>query len=369
MQATHSPGARLSVVGVMKTVLTAALALVGLGLFLAWMGGAFHEKVPPGVVDVERPRADGRTIVTAERTRGLDTVSVVGSVQPRRKSEISSQILATIRSIPPRSGERIKTGDTLVTLDDRELLAQQREAMANLASAEADLVTRKADYERIKMLRATGSVSMEEVTRIEGAFRVAESQATRAKEAIARIDVLVTYTQIKATSDGVVADRLAEPGDVAAPGRTLLTVYDPTDLELHVNVPESLAAGVTLGQEVEIRIDANNWQTVAKVLEIIPQAEQVSRSVLMKLGLPVSTSVPVLPGMFGRATIPVGQVERIWLPSPAIQHIGQLDMVEVALDDGTLSRRFVRTGRTLDGRTEMLSGISAGERVALPVTP
>lgn len=364
MPTDHRPGVRI--VRVIRTIATVTIALAGLGLFLAWMGGAFHEKVPPGVAPVERPKVGNRSIATAVRTVEADQVTVVGSVQPRRKTEVASQLMATIREIKSRPGDRIKSGDPLIILDDRELIAQQREATAALAAAEADLVTRKSEFDRVKKLRDTGSVSVEELNRAEGAFRVTEAHVQRAKETISRIDVQLTYTRIVASSDGLVADRLAEPGDLATPGRPVLTVYDPNDLELHVNVPESLASGLAVGRPLGIRIDANNWAATAVIREIVPLAQQASRSVLVKLGISVSNSVPVLPGMYGRATIPVGQVERIWLPRAAVQHLGQLDLVDVADTDGVLTRRFVRLGRTADGMVEILSGLAGGERIALP---
>ena len=271
-----------------------------------------------------------------------------------------------VREIKQRPGDRVKAGDVLVTLDDRELVAQQREAVASLAATEADLVTKRSDYERIKALRNKSAVSAEEASRVEGAFRVSETQVKRAKETISRIEVMITYTKITASTDGLVADRFAEPGDLATPGKPLLAVYDPNDLELQANVPESLATGIVVGQKLGIRIDANNLAITALVREIVPQAQQASRSVLVKLALPQSLSNPILPGMYGRAAIPIGQVERVWLPQPAVLHIGQLDLVEVAGDDGTLTRRFVRVGRVADGKVEILSGLSPGEQVALP---
>jgi len=365
MNTEHRPGQTTRVFGIVKTVVSVTLALAGLGLFLAWMGGMFHEKVQPGVAMVERPTAAGRTLVTTERTTGMETVTAVGSVQPRRKTDVAPQLLATVREIKPRPGDRVKAGEILIVLDDRELLAQQREAVASLAAAEADLATRRANFQRVNSLRNAGSASAEELNNVEGAFRVAETQVKRAKETINRIEVQITYTKIAASTDGLVSDRFAEPGDLAAPGKPLLAIYDPNDLELQVHVPETLAAGIVLGQKLDIRIDANNLATSVPVREIVPQAQQASRSVLVKLALPHAPSTPILPGMYGRAAIPVGRVERVWIPQSAVQHVGQLDLVSVAGTDGSLSRRFVRVGRVAGDKVEILSGLSPGEQVAL----
>ena len=176
MNPDHRPSRFARVFGVIKTLITVIISLGALVLFLAWMGGAFHEKVPPGVATVERPQATGRNLVTAERTDGMETVTVVGSVMPRRRTEVASQLMATVREIKPRPGDRVKAGDVIIILDDRELVAQQREAIATLAATEADLITRRSNYQRIKSLGGGGSVSAEELNNVEGAFRVAETQ-------------------------------------------------------------------------------------------------------------------------------------------------------------------------------------------------
>jgi RND family efflux transporter MFP subunit len=355
-----------------KNVAFVTIALAGLGLFLAWMGGAFHEKVHPGTEPVERPSAAGRTLVTAECITEPETVVAVGSVQPRKRTEVASQLPVTVREIKPRPGDAVKAGVTIITLDDRDLLAQQREAAAALTAAEADLATRRREYDRVKDLPAA---SADEKSRAEGAFRVAEAQATRAKEAAGRIEVLLTYTKISSATDGVVADRYADPGDVAAAGKPLLSVYDPNDLELHAYVPETLATRlIRRGQTLPVYIDANELDANAEVREIVPLAQTASRSVVVKLALPVRTDRPTYPGMFGRLTITVGTVERVWLPAAAVQQRGQLDLVEVEDGHGHLTRRFVRLGEVRevneDGKkvptVEILSGLDGGERVALP---
>jgi membrane fusion protein, multidrug efflux system len=255
----------------------------------------------------------------------------------------------------------------LVTLDDRELAAQEREAAAALAASEADLVTRRADFDRVRRLRDTKSISTEEYGRVEGASRVAEAQVTRAKEAIARLAVQITHTKIAAPGPGLVADRFVDPGDLAAPGKTLLVLYDPADLELHADVPETLAPAVQVGTEVAVRIDAAGLAARGMVREVVPRARQTSRSVQVKVTLPAARcGNRLLPGMYGRIEVPVGTADRLWLPRGAIRQVGQLDLVDVANPDGTLARRFVRVGVEAGGKIEILSGLASGDRVALP---
>jgi RND family efflux transporter MFP subunit len=360
----NSPANRLW--PIVKTGLLAVAALAAVGLFLAWMGGAFHSKVLPGAIPVERPSASGRNVVPVERQHVDDAIEAVGSVQPRKRTDVASQLLATIREINVRPGDRVTAGKVLVVLDDRELLAQQREATAALSASEADLLTRKGDFERARTGLRTGVVTREDHDRFAGAVKVSEAQVQRAKEQIARLEVQFTYTRIASGTGGLVADRLAEPGDVAVPGKPILSVYDPGDLELHAAVPESMAAGIGVGQKLRVRVDAAGINALGEVREVVPMAQQASRTVLVKVGLTSATASPALPGMFGRIAVPIGRTVRLVIPRSAVRTVGQLELVDVVDPDGHLTRRFVRTGRPMNGNVEVLSGLSEGEQVALP---
>ena len=345
-----------------------ALALVALVAFLAWMGGAFREKVHPGEVPVPRDSAAGRATATVEKRRVEDAAAVVGSVQPRRRTEVSAQVLARILDVKVRPGDTVLPEQELILLDSRELLTQQAEAQAAVAVAEADLVERKTDYARAVKERDQGVGSASDFARFEGAFKVAEAQVKRVKETVGRLAVQLTYTRIVANARGLVADRFADPGDIAAPGKVLMVIYDPAELELHVNLPESLAPDVREGQQLRVQIEAAGLKdVVGTVREVVPQAQQASRSVLVKVTLPrVPSAKPLLPGMFGRVSVPVGTVERLFVPRAAVRQIGQLDLVEVVGADGALNRRFVRLGPVIGDRVEILAGLSEGEQVALP---
>jgi membrane fusion protein (multidrug efflux system) len=352
-----------------RSVVSATLAVAGLVAFLAWMGGAFREKVQPGEVPVPRESAAGRATAVVQKRSVPDAAVVVGSVQSRRRTEVSAQLLARILDVKVRPGDPVQPKQELVLLDDREALAQQAEAQASVTVAEADLLVRKTDFARAQMEREKGVIGAAEFARFEGAMKVAEAQVKRAKEAVGRLDVQLTYTRILATARGVVGDRFADPGDVAAPGKPLMVVYDPAELELHADVPESLSSEVREGQQLKLQIDAAGLRdATGTVREVVPKAQQATRSVLVKLALPVMvpSAKPLLPGMFGRVSIPTGTVERLFVPRSAVRHTGQLDLVEVVGADGALSRRFVRVGPTVGDDIEVLSGLGAGETVALP---
>ncbi|HEY1377438.1 MAG TPA: efflux RND transporter periplasmic adaptor subunit [Gemmataceae bacterium] len=351
--------------GLVRKLGSSFLALAGLGLFLVWLGGAFGARVGPGEIRADRPTTTGRELAPVKRSLVEETITAVGSVQPRRKADVASQIIAAVLEVKVQPGDRVKPGDVLVVLDDRELVARHGEALAAVTAAEVDVDVRKRDHDRIVMI-PTGAASAEEKDRITGAYTLSQALLKRSRQQVRRIEVQLTYTRIKAATPGVVADRFADPGDLAVPGKPLLAVQDTRELELHACVPESQALHVTVGQTLAIRIDAANLAGVGTVREVVPVAQQASRSVLAKVSLPADLSAPVYAGMFGRVTLPVGQSSRLLIPQAAVRQVGQLELVDVAGAGGALERRFVRTGRTFDGNVEILSGLNEGETVALP---
>lgn len=333
---------------------------------LAWMSGAFHHKIAPGETRVELPSAAGRTLVPVTALEVVESVDAIGTIQPHRKTDVASQILATIREVRVNAGERVEAGQTLVVLDDREIQTQLREAEAALVGAEADLDVRQRDFKRYEELYQRKAATREEYDRTEGALKAAQAQVRRVEEQVSRVRVTLTYTEVKAQTAGIVADRYVDPGDLAVPGKPLLTLHDPEQRELHASVPESLTKDIHIGLEVPVRVDAIDRSCHGEIYEIVPQAQQVSRSVLVKVKLPPQAVDVVYIGMFGRLSIPTDTVKCLVIPAAAVREVGQEELVEVVTRENTLERRFVRTGQRHGDQVEILAGLEIGEQVALP---
>jgi RND family efflux transporter MFP subunit len=363
------------------SVLVGVLLLLGA---LAWMSGVLRHKVKPGTVEVQRPTAEGRTLVPVESLTTTETIDAVGTVEPRRKANVASQILALVRTVTVRASDQVSQSQLLIELDDRDVQAQLREAEAALAGAQADLDVRQRDYQRYQQMVREKAVTKEDFDRVEGAYKAALAQVKRLQEQVGRIrNVMLSYTKIEAQAAGIIGDRYVDPGDLAVPGKPLLSLYDPKERELHANVPENLAFAVQVNLKLPVRVDAARYVGEGVVREIVPQAQPTSRSFLVKVSLPPEAARVVSVGMFGRLSIPVKQVKSIVIPAAAVIEVGQEDMVDVVGKDNVLQRRFVRIGRPYgehvdhqvpgEAKTfphgklvEVLSGLKVGEEVALP---
>jgi len=173
----------------------------------------------------------------------------------------------------------------------------------------------------------------------------------------------VSYSEIRAPIDGRVVDRFAEPGDTAAPGNKLLTLYNPLTLRVEAQVREQLALTLQENQRLRVEIPALNLKLDAELEERVPAADPGSRSFLIKVRMPFNAQLQ--PGMYARLLVPAGEREQIRIPADRIVTVGQLDLVWV-LQDGQAYRRFVKLGNTYGDQIEVLSGLSDGDKI-LPI--
>jgi len=351
----------------MRKTVSVVVSMAALVAVIAWMAGAFRKKIPPGEEKAAAPQLrPGQPVGEIHRVTEQVVETVIGSIVAERKTTVSSKILAAIQSISVSAGSNVKQGDLLVQLDARDLHTQVQQAEQALSGAQATLTQAQAEFKRREQLRAQNVVSQSEYDQAKAQFDIAKANVARAAQAKAETEVALTNAEIRAPISGRVVDRLAEPGDTASPGKPLLTLYDPSAVRLEAPVREELAMRLRVGDPLKVRIDALNLDVDGRVDEIVPQAETSSRSLLVKVGIPHRPGI--YSGLFGRLMIPTGERERICIPQAAISRIGQLQYVEVVRKDGTLERRFVRTGaHSEQGKVELLSGASPGEKVVLGI--
>ena len=335
-----------------------------------------------------------QSTVTAERTTLPRLYDAVGTVKARTDTRVEAQVTGRVLKILVRPGDKITAGDDLVVLDSRASearLERSRQAQASamsqigqardgLASAQAAFDKAESTYKRMKQLFDQKVVTAEEVEKAESAYLQAKATLSQAREGIIQAqargkeaakvvqeaEIGLGYTTIKAQEDGEVAQRLAEPGDLAFPGKALLSLQTGASLRLEAMVRESLIGKVRIGETLTVVIAAldNGEPMTATVDEIEPLADPVTRSFLVKAKLPERPGL--YPGMFGRLLIPQGERPAVLVPEKALTRVGQLETVMVKSGDGWLPA-YVRTGATRDGKVEILSGLSGGETLGIGV--
>lgn len=332
--------------------------------------------------------------VVAERAELPWVHEAVGTVKAQTDVRVEALVTGRVTKVLIRPGDKVKAGDTLVILDSRasqtrlERSRQARQTAASLtaqaedilSAAKAGFAKANSTYRRMKQLHDQKVITADEVEQAETIFLQAQARLGQAQEGVAaaqargreaskvvqEAEIALGYTTITAQEDGEVARRLAEPGDLAFPGKELLTLQTGASLRLEAMVRESLISQVRLGDELDVVVAALEGEEplAATVDEIEPLADPVTRSFLVKARL---TELPGLyPGMFGRLLIPLGKRESVLVPEVAVSRVGQLETIMVQSGDNWESV-FVRTGAMHGDKVEILSGLSGGEVLGIGI--
>src|ERR1019366_3277833 len=170
--------------------------------------------------------------------------------------EAASRVSARVIEITVRAGDRVKRDQVIITLDAHDLGAQVAQAQGQLAAAQGELSRATADDKRFSALFARGSVTASEHDAAEAAYRGAAGRVAQAQAAVAAARAGLEYATVRAPADGVVVERLAEPGDMAMPGQPLVRLYDANALRVELQVPENLARNLATATPLDVTVAA-----------------------------------------------------------------------------------------------------------------
>jgi RND family efflux transporter MFP subunit len=344
-----------------KTILLFA-SIAGVGLLLIALSGKFQPKVDTrgGQLSSKVP-ADSQIFEVRESLQPRFETAV-GVIKPVRESNLASKILARVLEVNVTAGKEVLEGDVLVRLNSEEQVSRVRQAESELDSALARLQLATIEATRASQLIATRSISQAEFDTAQSALRTAQALADRATRAVEETKVYLDYGTIRAPYSGIVVDKAINPGDTVIPGQTLLTIYEPGNMQLVANVRESLALNLRVGQSINAKLESIDHECIATVSEVVPKADASSHSFEVKATGPCPPGIYA--GMFGRLYIPLEDEKVTLIPSSSVQRVGQLTMVQVAQGEKSI-RRSIQTGRVFNEYTEVLSGLVPGERVIL----
>jgi membrane fusion protein, multidrug efflux system len=304
------------------------------------------------------------TTVTAELRSVADERRVAGSVRPIRVARLASRVQGQVVSVSVRAGDRVADGDVLALLSAPELQSRSAAASASASSARAAAAQATRDRARMDTLRAEGVVPAQQAERAREAEDVARARLAAAVEAARAEADVASLTRIVAPFAGLVLERLADPGDLASPGTTLLVVGDTSAFRLEAGVDETSANALRVGDVITCEVRALGAPGPCTVAEIVPSADPLTRTVLVKAALPGGDSLRA--GLSGDLVLAGPSRQAVVIPSGALRRVGGLALVSVAGADGASRTRHVRAGAEAGGVVEILAGLTAGEPVVLP---
>jgi RND family efflux transporter MFP subunit len=341
----------------------AALILTALA-FMLWLAGLLHfGKIAPGTRALEALPVRGRVLAVQE-TAIPQELEVLGAVISKSLARVSAQVPGRVTQVWVEAGSRVQPGDPLVTLTATEYQARVHQAQAAVAEARAHLTQVAANYKRYQFLLKEGAASPQEFEAVAARHKSAQAALAQAQARVQEAATLKGYTVVRASAAGLVAERRTAVGDLAQPGQILLSLYNPEELQIEGEVNDTYREAVKVGSPARLTVPAAAWQAELPLAEIFPISQTGSRTFKVRTGM-IRQHPGLVPGMFARLELPLGETRGILIPQAAVHRVGQLSMVQVVVDRAPRLRQ-VKLGRQLGQQVEVLAGLKAGDQILLP---
>lgn len=337
-----------------------------------------------------------------------DPIEYTGTTEPVRLVSLRSQVEGRLLDLTVDVGDPVAQGQPLAQLDNRlltatlnqseaELAALQSEvaqaeaevsdAESQVAQAQAELQQAQIEADRLQGLAANGVISQQEAERgrtaaitAEQTVRSAQEQVRTRQQAVVAAQGRVEaqravvaeelerrqFSSLTSPIDGVVVERVTEPGNLVQPGDEVVSLGDFSAIKVVVQVSELELATIRTGQPVQVRLDALPEQTFqGRVARISPAADPTARLIPIEITMPNPTG-QLGSGLLARVTFQSTQAQPVVVPESALAAAGAenastLFVVETNDAAATVSARPVQVGDRANGRVEVRTGLEPGE--------
>lgn len=298
-----------------------------------------------------------------------------GVVEAVRQTTLAAQVPGAVLELAIKVGDRVQAGQLLLRIDARSADQNAAASDAQVQAAQASLDVATREYTRQQKLREKQYISQAALEQAQAQFK-----ATRAQVAaqVAQAGAARTQTglhTVRAPYAGVVSDVPVQLGDMAMPGRALVTLYDPSALRVTAALPQSLLGAAQGAPNEAVRIElpglsaAQQWPAATRV-QVLPTIDAATHTVQVRADLAKGLD-GVAPGMFARVWLPIASQsaaaasQRISVPLSAIVRRAEMTGVYVQGEAGRPLLRQVRLGRIEGGQVELLTGVAPGESVVV----
>ena len=280
--------------------------------------------------------------VQSSGDNSADSISLDAVVEAVRQTTLSAQVPGAIVSLRVRAGDSVKAGQELLRIDARSASQNAAASDAQVQAAQASLNVATKDYERQKQLFQKQYISQSALDRAQAQWQAAQAQvkALQAQAGVAK--TRSGFFAINAPYAGVISEVPVALGDMAMPGRTLVTMYDPLELRVTAAVPQSVMAGLSDTSAVQFELPglANGLLRPTRV-QVLPVVDAATHTAQVRLGLP-SGIKGVAPGAFARIWLPLGPAkggtprsERFYVPASAVVRRAEMTGLYVVNPQGS----------------------------------
>ncbi len=305
-----------------------------------------------------------REVTQPALARMPGTIEFSGPLVAPNTVVVRSKASGVLLNLHVAEGSRVRAGQSLGELDLEELRFRVAERRASLEAAQAQFQQAERSYKANEDLAAKSFISSTALDNFRASMESARGQWLAAKAQLETAQSSLRLASLVAPISGVVAKRLAVPGEKLSSEQQVLSIVDLGKLELAGLVGTHEVARLKPGMTVAVKVEGDDQPVEARIARIAPAAEPGTRSIGVTLEI-ANSGERFRAGQYGVARVELpDDAQRLTLPATAVINASGQDHVWV-LEKGALVRRVVTTGRrdAREGRIEILQGLKAEDRV------
>jgi RND family efflux transporter MFP subunit len=290
-----------------------------------------------------------------------------GTVVSDQRIEVSSRSIGYIREILVHEGEEVAKGELLIKLDSSDVEGAVTQAETELKTATLALQDANIDLQRFNDLYKNGNVSESQIRKMRLFRDSAQEARHKAQAALKTAHSQRQYISISSQIRGVVVARHHREGDLATPGKSILTIESTQGLLFETYVAESQISKIDRGDKVQVSIDALDLTLEGTVARVVPVGDPITRRYKVKIALPNETGL--LSGMFGRVHFVLKTRDSPVIPRDALIKRGGLQGVFVIDEKNKAYFRWLQLGINNAENIEVRAGLLGGERIITAAHP
>lgn len=303
------------------------------------------------------------SLIRLEKTAVTQWLTVDGQVEAVNQGTISAQTQGRIAQWFVDVDSVVSKGDNLLALESTEQEARKEQAVAQLAEAQARVAEASRQFERVSQLFDKKTVSQSQYDSAEAGLKAATARVKAAEGALTEATRQLSYTRVQAPYAGIVTQRHLEVGELATPGRPLISGFSLEKVRVTAWIPQSSATSVRHFQKVSVQTGEGKEVKVSDVL-LYPYADSQSHQFKLRADLESSEAI-LYPGAWVKVRVKTAESSRIVIPMSAVVSRNELRAVYVAEADGRAMLRQVRLGEREEDQVQILAGVREGEEVYL----
>ena len=327
---------------------------------------------------LELAAADVLRVQTLELVQSL---AIAGPLRASNSAFVKARVAGELQGLVLREGDRVSAGQVVARIDATESQARVRQAQQQAEAARAQVDIARRSFDNNRSLVEQGFISKTALDTSAASLAAAEASFRAAQAGADLANKSLEDTVLRAPMAGVVAQRLAQPGERLAVDTRIVEIVDLSRLELEASLSPADSLLVRPGQEAVLSIEGASQTLSAKVLRVNPSAVAGSRAVLAYLA--VQSNPGLRQGLFVQGRLSVGTLQLLAIPLAAVRTDKPLPYV-LLIQDGAVVHQTVELGargeqadqtmvgiKGLPERAVILSGTlgsqRAGTRVKLPL--